>query len=417
MKRCAQERSERMKQLRSWHLRTLKVVSESMSVLVRTSERDCRTRTTGESCTASESWTRTKYFHDDHLSWRISTDGTPGSPTYGQVIGQQGSYPFGESWYSSSGNEFVFTTYQRDSESGLDYAMARYYDSTAARFCSADPVSGQINDPQTWDRYTYSRNDPIDLTDPSGQSWFSWFIDAVVGALAIALPEIDPALFSFMGDTAAATTTTQATQVAVETATVNGQFVGGAVQVFSAATAATSSFSTAPLAFGAAAASAAQLNQPQTPQQPQTQQANTQNCFKNQAFPQAFGPNANIQQTGQLNSGNPIGGHWNGTFQATFSNSEQQANFQSVVSQNSFIPPGARVGVTITQANGQQAVWGLHVERVVPVPGAGNALSFVAHLDIGDPNWDVVGIGKHIFKDYLKGHRKGSNLDPKCKQQ
>ncbi|MHB8501740.1 MAG: RHS repeat-associated core domain-containing protein, partial [Candidatus Acidiferrales bacterium] len=122
----------------------------------------------------------TTYFHDDHLSWRVSTDGTSGSPTYGQVNGQQGSYPFGESWYSSNGNEFAFTTYQRDAESGLDYAMARYYDSTAARFCSADPLGGQLDDPQTWNRYTYVRNDPIDLTDPSGQGFFSWLMDALL---------------------------------------------------------------------------------------------------------------------------------------------------------------------------------------------------------------------------------------------
>ncbi|MGC2831876.1 MAG: RHS repeat-associated core domain-containing protein, partial [Candidatus Acidiferrum sp.] len=135
------------------------------------------------------------YFHDDHLSWRISTDGTPGSPTYGQVNGSQGSYPFGDSWYSSNGNEFAFTSYQRDAESGLDYAMARYYDSTAGRFCSADPVGGQPDDPQTWDRYSYVRNDPINLTDPNGESWLNWLIDGIIGALAIALPELDPALF------------------------------------------------------------------------------------------------------------------------------------------------------------------------------------------------------------------------------
>ncbi|MGA2099327.1 MAG: RHS repeat-associated core domain-containing protein, partial [Candidatus Acidiferrum sp.] len=122
----------------------------------------------------------TTYFHDDQLGWRISTDGTSGSPTYGQVIGYQGHYPFGESWYSDNGNEFVLTSYQRDAESGLDYAMARYYDSTAARFCSADPLGGQLDDPQTWNRYTYVRNDPINLTDPSGKSLLSWLVDALL---------------------------------------------------------------------------------------------------------------------------------------------------------------------------------------------------------------------------------------------
>jgi len=109
----------------------------------------------------------TTYFHSDHLGWRVSTN------TSGQVVGQQGTFPFGESWYSSSANEFVFTSYQRDSESGLDYAMARYYDNTVARFCSADPLGGRVGD-QTWNRYAYGRNDPINLTDPSGQGWLNW---------------------------------------------------------------------------------------------------------------------------------------------------------------------------------------------------------------------------------------------------
>src|SRR6202165_5802102 len=50
-----------MKQLRCWHLSALKVISDPMSALARTSERDGRTRTTNENCTANESWTRTKY--------------------------------------------------------------------------------------------------------------------------------------------------------------------------------------------------------------------------------------------------------------------------------------------------------------------------------------------------------------------
>jgi hypothetical protein len=69
----------------------------------------------------------TTYYHQDHLSVRLTTDGTTGSPTYGQVLSQQGTYPYSEQWYQSgSGNKFVFTSYNRDSESGLDYALARY---------------------------------------------------------------------------------------------------------------------------------------------------------------------------------------------------------------------------------------------------------------------------------------------------
>jgi len=106
----------------------------------------------------------TVYHHQDHLSVRMTTDSS------GNVAGQQGHFPFGESWYSSNNtSKFVFTNYQHDSETGLDYALARYYDSRMGRFCSPDPVEGQPNDPESWNRYSYARNNPINITDPSGK--------------------------------------------------------------------------------------------------------------------------------------------------------------------------------------------------------------------------------------------------------
>jgi len=48
--------------------------------------------------------------------------------------------PYGEAWLPevSSTNDKKFTTYQWDSESGLDYAMNRYYGNTSGRFNSPD---------------------------------------------------------------------------------------------------------------------------------------------------------------------------------------------------------------------------------------------------------------------------------------
>jgi hypothetical protein len=39
---------------------------------------------------------------------------------------------------------------------------------------------------------------------------------------------------------------------------------------------------------------------------------------------------------------------------------------------------------------------------------------FTSHLDIGDPNRDIVGIFKHVRHDFFAGHKKGADLDPKC---
>jgi RHS repeat-associated protein len=140
----------------------------------------------------------TTYYHQDHLSVRLTTDGTIGSPTYGQVLSQEGHLPFGEPWYQSgTGNNWLFTSYNRDSESGLDYALARYYDSRTGTFCSADPLAGSPGDPQSWNRYPYGRNDPIDITDPSGKSWWSsLLIDIGIGVGVALLPEIAPEWFS-----------------------------------------------------------------------------------------------------------------------------------------------------------------------------------------------------------------------------
>jgi RHS repeat-associated protein len=212
------------------------------------------TITGGSSPTAS-------YFHDDQLSWRISTDSTTGSPTYGQVIGYQGHYPFGESWYSNNGNGLVFTSYQRDAESGLDYAMARYYDSTAVRFCSADPLGGQLDDPQTLNRYTYVRNDPVDLTDPNGKSWLSWLVDVLVGVAAVLLPEIAPEIF---GQLAAADTATWGADQFVSQ-TINGVFGGATLTSSVTVTATASTFSATDAILGGAVAGAA-LQASQTPQ-------------------------------------------------------------------------------------------------------------------------------------------------------
>jgi RHS repeat-associated protein len=114
----------------------------------------------------------TEYYHQDHLSVRLMTDAN------GNKIGEQGHFPFGEGWYNANTTtNWMFTSYDRDSESGLDYALARYYDSRVAMFCSADPVEGSPADPESWNRYTYVEDDPINLTDPTGRGFFSWLLN------------------------------------------------------------------------------------------------------------------------------------------------------------------------------------------------------------------------------------------------
>ena len=56
-----------------------------------------------------------------------------------------------------------FTGKERDTESGLDNFGARYYASNMGRMMSPDPAN-----PQSWNMYGYSLNNPLRFTDPTG---------------------------------------------------------------------------------------------------------------------------------------------------------------------------------------------------------------------------------------------------------
>jgi RHS repeat-associated protein len=120
---------------------------------------------------------------NDHLgSPRIITDQN------GQVISRRDFHPFGEEigtlaavpgtpqprtaalGYTNDTIRQKFTGYERDTETDLDFAQARMYDFSLGRFTSPDPLqaSASANRPQSWNRYTYSYNNPLRYTDPSG---------------------------------------------------------------------------------------------------------------------------------------------------------------------------------------------------------------------------------------------------------
>lgn len=65
---------------------------------------------------------------------------------------------------SSINNYYMYTGRQIDEETGLYYYRNRYYDTGTGKFITADPIGykGGLN------LYTYCKNNPINLTDPSG---------------------------------------------------------------------------------------------------------------------------------------------------------------------------------------------------------------------------------------------------------
>jgi len=59
---------------------------------------------------------------------------------------------------------------ERDTETGLDHFVERYYSSLQGRFTSVDPLgaSAKVSDPQTMNRYVFVLNNPLRYTDPDG---------------------------------------------------------------------------------------------------------------------------------------------------------------------------------------------------------------------------------------------------------
>ena len=79
-------------------------------------------------------------------------------------------YPFGGERIvtNSCPQNYKFTGKERDAELGLDNFEARYTSSSIGRFASPDPFGGHQQDPQTLNEYAYVRNNPLNLTDPTG---------------------------------------------------------------------------------------------------------------------------------------------------------------------------------------------------------------------------------------------------------
>jgi RHS repeat-associated protein len=129
------------------------------------------------------------YKSNDHLGTpRIITNAS------GAVIGHTDLFPFGEVWAETgTSTKFKFSGKERDSESGNDYFGERYNNSNSGRFLTVDPVI-HLNDPQSFNAYVYTRNDPINLLDPDGADWMEG-----PGGIGI---EYNPWMLGYMGSIA-----------------------------------------------------------------------------------------------------------------------------------------------------------------------------------------------------------------------
>ncbi len=110
------------------------------------------------------------YVHSDHL-------GSPRefSTSAGGLAGWAHYSPFGVDYHSNlPGDQAGFTGHIKDSDTGLSYMQARYYDPVIGRFLSIDPMDFMSSggNPGYFNRYAYSLNDPINRIDPDGEASF-----------------------------------------------------------------------------------------------------------------------------------------------------------------------------------------------------------------------------------------------------
>lgn len=107
-----------------------------------------------------------RYQHTDVLGSVIAESNTAGTLTGSSVY-----QPFGER-IGGQKTGLGFTGHLEDTDIGLTYMQARYYDPVIGRFYSNDPVgtSGVTN----FNRYAYANNNPYKYVDPNGEFAVPW---------------------------------------------------------------------------------------------------------------------------------------------------------------------------------------------------------------------------------------------------
>ena len=120
------------------------------------------------------------YYVNDALGSPVATMNSNGTLDW-----KESYHPYGESRINPSQNEddIGYSGHQKDSETGLTYMQARYYDPEVGRFYSNDPVGYAAKNPvMSFNRYMYVNNNPYKYKDPNGE-WIQAAYGAVAGAV------------------------------------------------------------------------------------------------------------------------------------------------------------------------------------------------------------------------------------------
>ena len=107
----------------------------------------------------------------------------------GQIVATYEYDAWGNITYQSGSmadiNPFRYRGYYYDNETGFYYLQTRYYDPTICRFINADnyELVSQLASTKELNMYAYCNNNPIMLTDETGEGWILALVIIGVGAL------------------------------------------------------------------------------------------------------------------------------------------------------------------------------------------------------------------------------------------
>ena len=113
----------------------------------------------------------------DHLgSTSVVTDAN------GTLHSKQLYKPWGEMRFSSGTlpTDYKYTGQREAPGLGIYFYNARWFDPVLGRFLQADSIVPGAGNPLAWDRYAYSRNNPINYNDPDGHC--PLLVTALIGA-------------------------------------------------------------------------------------------------------------------------------------------------------------------------------------------------------------------------------------------
>jgi len=128
----------------------------------------------------------TRYVHSDHLdSINVITDAN------GNVVQRLSFDPHGKR-RNTNGSDATqpitstinrgYTRHEHDDEVGLINMNARLYDPIIGRFISPDTIIPNAGNSQAYNRYTYVKNSPLSLTDPTGHRSLKKAVKKIVRA-------------------------------------------------------------------------------------------------------------------------------------------------------------------------------------------------------------------------------------------